>query len=117
LKTGSPLLAAVFTSLAYVATAQNVVVSGPMACGPVIPAQCYGAAPVPSQASVGYPPQTANFTPIYAALTGRHPSPNVIYFGGPNSRYQNSYGCGNSSVIYFERGQAYYGGYVFTRQR
>lgn len=112
-----PLVAVAFTTLAFVAKAQTVVVTGPIACVPVIPAQCYGAAPVSCQATVGCAPQPACATPIYAALAGQYASPNVIYFGGPNSRYQNSYGCGNSSVIYFGRGQAYYGGYAFTRHR
>ena len=117
MKTSILLVAALFASLAFAATAQTIVVTGPIACVPVIPAQCYGAAPVPCQATVGCPPQPACVTPIYAALAGQYASLNVIYFGGPNSRYQTSYGCGNSSVIYFGRGQAYYGGYAFTRHR
>jgi len=53
-------------------------------------------------------------------------APNVVYFGGPNSCYYNSYpgdcyrpGCAYSSpsVIYFGRGEACERGYAFRHYR
>ena len=114
MKTKNLLLAIALVSLASAAAAQTVLVTGPCA---VIPARCYGAAPVACHPAAGYVSPPVCVTPVYAALAGQSAAPNVIYFGGPNSRDQNSYGCGNSSVIYFGRGQACYGGYAFTRHR
>jgi len=57
---------------------------------------------------------------------GYYNAPNVVYFGGPNSCYYNSYpgdcyrpGCVDcsSSVIYFGRGEAWERGYAFRHYR
>ena len=107
------------------APAQNVFItggSGYQACSPAVlrapvicPSQVIYQAPVVCQPSVVY----VAAAPAYCA-----PSPNVIYFGGPRSDYQDfqSYGCsrsydGRSPVIYFGRGQGYTQGYRFRHRR
>lgn len=70
-------------------------------------------------APIAYPP------PVQVVSGGYYNAPNVVYFGGPNSCYYNTYpggcyrpGCSYSpSVIYFGRGEACERGYAFRHPR
>src|SRR5688572_23651344 len=71
-------------------------------------------------------------TPVPCAPVGQvvlatgYQAPNVVYFGGPNSLYYNTYnrdysrpsfsGC-SPSVVYFGRGEACQRGYAFRHYR
>src|SRR5262245_26516304 len=84
--------------------------AAPVAAVPMAPVMYVPVMPVP----VVYAP------PVQIVPGGYFNPPNVIYFGGPNSYYNGTYGgvyrpgCYSPSVIYFGRGQACLGGYAFT---
>jgi len=80
------------------------------------------AAPLP----IAYPAPVAYARPVQIVSGGYYSAPNVIYFGGPNSCYYNTYpggcyrpGCSyySPSVIYFGRGEACERGYAFRYPR
>ena len=71
-------------------------------------------APVVYQSSVAYEARIlVEAAPVYCPQ-----SPNVIYFGGPQSACRNAYQCNPySPVIYFGRGESYQRGYHFSHPR
>jgi len=85
------------------------------------PAPQPAAYPVP----VVYQPQVVYVPVVPVVAAGACASPNVIYFGGPNSCYSGGYRGGyyrpdcaySPSVIYFGRGEACQRGYAFRHPR
>ena len=114
----------VVISSALVSVAQEPV----LIAGGSAPATALG---VPVQ-SAGYAVPATCATPIPCAplggvvSSGYYEAPNVVYFGGPNSRYYNSYNRDYSrpgfsacspTVVYFGRGEACQRGYAFRHYR
>jgi hypothetical protein len=82
--------------------------------------------------SAEYAVPVACATPVACAPVGQvvlatgYQAPNVVYFGGPNSLYYNTYnrdysrpsfsGC-SPTVVYFGRGEACQRGYAFRHYR
>src|SRR5262245_57609976 len=90
---------------------------------PVMGAMLAPAAPVPIPVA-GAP--VVYVRPVQVVSGGYYSAPNVIYFGGPNSCYYNTYpggyyrsGCSyySPSVIYFGRGRACERGDAFRHLR
>jgi hypothetical protein len=89
---------------------------------PVMGPMLAPAGPIP----VSYAAPVAYVRPVQIVSGGYYSAPNVIYFGGPNSCYYNTYpggcyrpGCSyySPSVIYFGRGEACERGYAFRYPR
>src|SRR5262245_35949794 len=91
---------------------------------PVMGAMLAPAAPVPIPVACAAP--VVYVRPVQVVSGGYYSAPNVIYFGGPNSCYYNTYpggcyrpGCSyySPSVIYFGRGRACERGDAFRHLR
>src|SRR6266536_2407291 len=136
MRTKIPLVALAAVSSAVVSAAQEPVIlaggstpptpvmatlAGPAPTMPLMPVACPG--PIVHLACPG---QFAYPQAGQVVSGGYYNAPNVVYFGGPNSCYYNSYpgdcyrpGCtySSSSVIYFGRGEACERGYAFRHYR
>jgi hypothetical protein len=83
------------------------------------------AQPAAYPVAVVYQPPVVYVPAVPVVAGGVYSSPNVIYFGGPNSCYSRGYpgsyyrpDCAYSpSVIYFGRGEACQRGYAFRHPR
>lgn len=109
------------SSALCVSAQEQVMIAG----GSTLPTAVMGSVPYQPAAcpvAVVYQPQVV-YVPIVTG--GVCATPNVIYFGGPNSCYSSGYGGGyyrpgcaySPSVIYFGRGEACQRGYAFRHPR
>jgi len=113
------LAAANLEAQVYVAGAQVEPVAAPAV---VYQAPVVYEAPVIYQGPVVYGAPVVYQGAVMAEQIGGdcyHASPNVVYFGGPDSAYHNATAQNNpcSTVIYFGRGESAQRGYQFRHPR